>query len=143
MGRRPHAHSPCRLPLSLRSPRVPSLCVCLVALSRGLACQSLDEFIYLLLDHGYDDLSSIAECDAGELAELVQLFTTPDSKKAISSMVAALREVGIGQSPTHTTFGRDAKDEANQVHWPHGRLFPLCACPLQLCIASRKASFVG
>ena len=57
--------------------------------------QSLEEFIYLLVDHGYDDLASMSECTAAELAELVHLFTTADSKKSITQLVEALRELGI------------------------------------------------
>ena len=62
-----------------------------------LFIQGLDEFIYLLVDHGYDDLSSLAQCDSSEVEELVRLFTTPDSKSAIAAMVHALKQIGIGQ----------------------------------------------
>lgn len=61
-------------------------------------CQSLDEFIYLLLDHGYDDLSAIAQCNPSELEELKALFSTEESKKSIQTLVEAIGQLGIGQS---------------------------------------------
>jgi hypothetical protein len=57
--------------------------------------QSLDEFIYLLLDHGYDDLASISQCTDTELADLVTLFSTQESKQSIRRLVEAIRQVGI------------------------------------------------
>ena len=61
-----------------------------------MSLQSLDEFIYLLLDHGYDDLASIAECTPSELNELVALFSTSETKQSIQALVEAIRQLGIG-----------------------------------------------
>ena len=63
-----------------------------------MAVVSLDEFIYLLVDHEYGDLSVLAQCNEGKLDELVRLFSTPDSKSAIAAMLRALKQVGIGQT---------------------------------------------
>lgn len=84
-------------------------CVLVVLSCRVLpVVQSLDEFIYLLLDHGYDDLASIAECNDQELGELTELFSTFESKKSIQTLVETLRQVGIGtvtHAHTRATLG--------------------------------------
>lgn len=67
------------------------------------------------MDHGYDDLSALAQCTDGEVDDLVRLFTTPDSKSAIADMVHALKQIGIGeQKEGQRTDGRHTAD-------PHAR----------------------
>ena len=60
-----------------------------------LSYKRLDEFIYILLDNGYDDLDSIAQCSSEEMNELEDLFQTPDTKRSLQILVESLRVVGI------------------------------------------------
>jgi len=55
----------------------------------------MDEFIYILLDNGYDHLPSIACANEGEIAELQDLFRTPDSKSNIKALVQGLKELTV------------------------------------------------
>lgn len=60
-----------------------------------LVYKKMEEFVYLLVDNGYDDLSAIAECTDEELNDFENLFRTPDSKRNIRMLVECLQEVGI------------------------------------------------
>lgn len=60
-----------------------------------LSYKRLDEFIYILLDNGYDDLDSISQCSRNEMILLEDLFATEDTKLNIQILVDSLRSVGI------------------------------------------------
>jgi hypothetical protein len=60
-----------------------------------LSYKKLDEFIYILVDNGYDDLDSMSRMYPQEINELENLFQTPDSRKAIQILVQSLCQVGI------------------------------------------------
>jgi len=64
--------------------------------TQWLGHKSLDEFIYLLLDNGYDDLDAISRATDAEIRELEELFSTEELRKSIRTLALALRHLGIG-----------------------------------------------
>ena len=65
-------------------------------MKRFLACSNsnLDDFLYLLIERGYDDVESLAEATDAEIDELTRIFRSLEAKAAIRKLVLNLREVG-------------------------------------------------
>lgn len=60
-----------------------------------LGYKNLEDFIFTLVENGYDDLEAISLCTPSELNELENLFSTPENKAKIRILVESLVEVGI------------------------------------------------
>jgi len=60
-----------------------------------LTLAKMEEFVYLLVDNGYDDLDAISQCNDTELLELQKLFSKREFAENIRFLVKELNRIGI------------------------------------------------